>query len=57
MENKNQLQAGDKIGIYRIVRKIGAGGMGEIYEAWEDDLNRRVAIKVISDAMMENDTM
>jgi len=54
--SQQQLTAGDKIGIYRIVRKIGAGGMGEIYEAWEEDLQRRVAIKIISQRALENET-
>ena len=33
---------------YRIVRKIGKGGMGTVYEAIQMSLDRRVAIKVLS---------
>jgi tetratricopeptide (TPR) repeat protein/predicted Ser/Thr protein kinase len=35
------------IGRYRIVRHIGTGGMGEVYEAEQDNPRRRVALKVI----------
>jgi TolB-like protein len=40
---------GQTLGAYRIVRRIGAGGMGEVYEAERADgqFERRVAVKVI----------
>jgi serine/threonine protein kinase/Tfp pilus assembly protein PilF len=37
----------ETIGPYRIVRRIGAGGMGTVYEAEQDRPRRRVALKVI----------
>jgi len=37
----------DAIGPYRIVREIGRGGMGIVYEGWDDRLARPVAIKTI----------
>ncbi|MBV8758884.1 MAG: serine/threonine protein kinase [Deltaproteobacteria bacterium] len=39
--------AGFTIGHFRIVRELGAGGMGVVFEAYDPDLDRRVAIKVV----------
>ena len=39
--------AGQTIGGYRILREIGQGGMGAVYEAEQQPLNRRVALKLI----------
>jgi serine/threonine protein kinase len=43
-----KLANGTELGTYRIVRQIGHGGMGEVYEAYEQRLQRRVALKVIA---------
>ncbi len=42
------LKNGSRLGDYAIIRLIARGGMGEVYEAHEIKLDRRVALKVVS---------
>ena len=42
------LTAGDRVGPYEIVARIGAGGMGEVFRARDPRLGRAVAFKVIA---------
>jgi eukaryotic-like serine/threonine-protein kinase len=45
------LTPGTRFGPYEVSAQIGAGGMGEVYEATDTNLGRRVAIKVLPDAV------
>src|SRR5213595_95510 len=48
------IAAGTKLGRYEIRSKIGAGGMGEVYRARDEKLNRDVAIKVLPAALSQD---
>jgi tetratricopeptide (TPR) repeat protein len=40
---------GDAIGQFRVVRELGFGGMGVVFEAYDPALDRSVAIKLVRD--------
>jgi Tol biopolymer transport system component len=44
------ISAGTRLGSYELLAQIGAGGMGEVYQAHDTKLGRDVAIKVLPEA-------
>src|SRR5688572_1628696 len=54
-ETSGPLGVGESFGSrYHIIRLLGAGGMGAVYQAWDAELNVAVAIKVIRPSIMAN---
>ena len=43
------MKPNDKIREYKLLRKVGGGGMGEVWEGYHERLHRRVAIKCLPD--------
>lgn len=50
-----RISIGQKLGRYRIEEEIGAGGMGVVYRAYDEKLERDLAIKVLSPGTLDNE--
>src|SRR2546425_6934595 len=49
------LAVGQKIGPYKIVGSLGAGGMGEVYLAEDPRLGRKIALKLLPDYLTKDE--
>jgi len=54
-ESPSQTPVLVQVGHYQIRRKIGEGGMGVVYEGWDERLGRTVAIKTVREASKSGD--
>ena len=48
------LAAGETIALYRIIGRIGAGGMATVYKAYHEGLDRHVAIKLLHQSFVQD---
>jgi serine/threonine protein kinase len=54
LESGGSSLTGKTLGSYQVKGLIGAGGMGEVYCAWDTNLKRDVAIKVLPDTLAQD---
>jgi serine/threonine protein kinase len=46
---------GTKLGRYEVRSQLGAGGMGEVYLAWDITLDRKVALSLLPEKVAANE--
>ena len=45
------LTSGDRLAHYNVTALLGEGGMGQVWQVTDTQLNRQVALKILSDAL------
>jgi serine/threonine protein kinase len=53
-DSEELLAPGTSVGRYLVVRRLGRGGMGEVYEAVHTSLKKRVALKILRPEVAQN---
>ncbi|MEW5925170.1 MAG: serine/threonine-protein kinase, partial [Candidatus Zixiibacteriota bacterium] len=48
------LESGQSFGHFKIIKKLGEGGMGEVYLAEDTKLNRKIALKILQPAFLDD---
>lgn len=54
--NGNKLEKGQSLGHYEIINELGSGGMGEVYLAKDQKLDRFVAVKVLNEKFSNDES-
>ena len=54
VENSNELPIGTELQGYRIIQKIGSGGMGTVYLADQKSMRRKVALKILNPSVTKD---
>jgi serine/threonine protein kinase/formylglycine-generating enzyme required for sulfatase activity len=56
-ETDDQIRVGDSIGDFRLIRHIASGGQGEVWEAEQSSMQRRVALKLVLPGAINEKTL